>query len=135
MVPSSLASKVMQQLGTFPRFGEAGVETFKLQGVAGFHFAVEFADGILVEHVFDEPLVFHREVVAAPRADAREFAVQIRGPQVEAAMRAGIRAGDGAVFLGAGADVRPLPLRDSLSSSQSESVVRLRTVSGSMEGR
>ena len=28
-----------------------------------------------------------------------------------------------------------LPLRDSLSSSQSESVVRLRTVSGSMEGR
>ena len=27
-----------------------------------------------------------------------------------------------------------LPLRDSLSSSQSESVVRLRTVSGSMEG-
>ena len=68
------------ELGAFPRFGEAHVEAFEVQRIGGFHFAVELADGPFVEHVLDEPLVFHREVVPAPCADAREFAVQIRGP-------------------------------------------------------
>ena len=87
---------------------DAFLEVGEVQRVAGFDLAVELKDRALVEDVLHVPFGLHGEVVAAMAAHARELGEQIGAPEVEAAVRGAVGAGDGTVDLVARRQVVPL---------------------------
>ncbi len=94
--------------GFFLGFGDALGKTGKVQGIARLNFAVELKDRTRIKDVFHIPFGFHGKMVAAMAAHAREFRKQIRAPEIQAAVRGAVGAGQGAVDLVARRKVVPL---------------------------
>ena len=83
----------------FLRGGDAVAEVGEVQGIARLDFTVEFKDRTSVKDVSHIPFRFHREVVAAMAAHARELGKEIRPPQVKTSVGRAVGAGDRAVNL------------------------------------
>ena len=94
--------------GLFLRCADAVVEIGEVQRIARFNFAVELKNRTGIKDVFNVPFRLHRKVVAAMAAHARKLRKKVRSPQVKAAVRSAVGAGDRTVCLVTRGDIVPL---------------------------
>ena len=73
-------------LGALQPLGKSGI----VERITGGYLGVELADRVGIEDIFQIPLVLQREMVAAGLADSGKFAIEIRYPEIFAAVFFGI---------------------------------------------